>query len=402
VFLFVNVVPTLVAAGLVYLFAPESPRFYMARGRLKEAVQVANFIARRMGYYGDDGENNNFLTEEELRKYIFHSKRIGLMSFRGKEMIMHNEEYDSELDGGSGGEGGDDLLQEVWMSLSTIKQVFVNGHWKTTVPLQLSYLTLTLITGEDLIRIYTSVNIVSNTKSFRHEKGVATWWTRMFQNLELQTDAFALSFYHTLSQIPGVILASGLIDSVGRRKLVIIGFGCGAAVLTMLSVTTHFIHKSHLHDDAVLGIIHESKGYYTWIVLGLANLFTICLCMGWLAIDCLTAESFPTKVRSTGRGVCVASGRMAGFSVQFLYGPLVNQNRLSLMMGIASVFAVGGMLVSCQTTDTTNDDLQDHWGSENGSEATNNSVVPFAEAKRRGKYLSIEQTPHDSMSPRSR
>ena len=83
---------------------------------------------------------------------------------------MHNEEYDSELDGGSGGEGGDDLLQEVWMSLSTIKQVFVNGHWKTTVPLQLSYLTLTLITGEDLIRIYTSVNIVSNTKSFRHEK----------------------------------------------------------------------------------------------------------------------------------------------------------------------------------------------------------------------------------------
>ena len=83
----------------------------------------------------------------------------------------------------------------------------------------------------------------------------------MFQNLELQTDAFALSFYHTLSQIPGVMLASSLIDSVGRRKLVIIGFGCGAAVLTMLSATTQFIHNSHLHDDDKSGVIHESKGY---------------------------------------------------------------------------------------------------------------------------------------------
>ena len=249
-----------------------------------------------------------------------------------------------------------------------------------------------------------SINFVSDTafSALYRDEGVATWWTRIFQNLELQTDAFALSFYHTLSQIPGVMLASSLIDSVGRRKLVIFGFGGGSAVLILVSVTAHFIHNSH--DGESSGGNHESKGYYTWIVLTLANLYTLCLCMGWLAIDCLTAESFPTKVRSTGRGVCVATGRMAGFCVQFLYGPLVNQNRLSLMMGIASVFAVGGMLVSCQTTDTTNVDLQDHWGNEDGSSVghtTNNGVVPIAETKQHGKYLSIEQMPSDN-EPRFR
>lgn len=199
------------------------------------------------------------------------------------------------------------------------------------------------------------------------------------------------------------MIASSLIDSVGRRKLVIIGFGGGSAVLILLSVTAQFIYNSH--DDESLGNTHESKGYYTWIVLGLANLYTLCLCMGWLAIDCLTAESFPTKVRSTGRGVCVATGRMAGFSVQFLYGPLVNQNRLSYMMGIASAFAAGGILVSCQTTDTTNVDLQDHWANENESsvvsETSNDGTIPFSETKH-GKYLSIEQIPDDSMRSRSR
>ena len=169
VFLFVNAVPTMIATALVYMFAPESPRYYMCRGKLNEAVKVANFIASRMGYGKDDaggddgrGENNVMLTEAELRRYIFESKRIGMMSFRSKEVILRRGEV-AAAEGTSHTsrewgvesavqEGGDDLLREIWTNLSTIKQVFVDGHWKTTVPLQLSYLSLTLITGTYLIR----------------------------------------------------------------------------------------------------------------------------------------------------------------------------------------------------------------------------------------------------------
>lgn len=214
--------------------------------------------------------------------------------------------------------------------------------------------------------------------------GVMQWWTKIFQMLDLQTDAYVLTFYQTLAQIPGMMLASGLIDSVGRRRLVIIGFGGGSATLILLSTMANTMKNSEKEMTGSGG-----GGYYSLIVLGLACVFSIFLCIGWLSLDCLSAESFPTKVRSTGRGVCVATGRMAGFCVQFLYGPLINQNRLSYMLGLASLFAIGGVVMSCQTTDTTNVDLQDHWDystadgasndGENGSHERHKRKTSFAE-----------------------
>mmetsp|Transcript_4010 Transcript_4010/g.10163 ORF Transcript_4010/g.10163 Transcript_4010/m.10163 type:complete len:601 (+) Transcript_4010:125-1927(+) len=311
-FMFMNALPTIVAASLVAMFAPESPRFFLCRGKLTEAVSASNLIASRIGYV------DKLLTEEELRRYLFQAKRMGEASFRGKEKIIAVNKNAVAREGG--------LLREVLTSLAGIKQVFVNGYWRTTIPLQLSYFSLTLVSG------------------------VATWLTKIFQNLDLQTDAYALSFYQTLSQIPGVIIASGLIDLVGRRQLVIIGFGSGSATLILLAATANKIKYSE-----------GGGGGYALIVLALACVYTISLCVAWLAVECLSAESFPTKVRSTGRGVCVATGRLAGFCVQFWYGPLVNQNRLSFMMGLASLFSMGGVAASYLTTDTTNVDLQDHW-----------------------------------------
>ena len=140
---------------------------------------------------------------------------------------------------------------------------------------------------------------------------------------------------------------------------------------------------------------------YSLIVLGLACVYSIFLCLAWVSLECLSAESFPTKVRSTGRGVCVATGRMAGFCVAFLYGPLINQDRLSYMLGLASLFAIGGIVMSYLTTDTTNVDLQDHWDystaggasndGENGSHERQTKRTSLAETKH-SKYFSIESS----------
>jgi len=337
-FMFINAIPTMIAATLVVIFAPESPRFYLCRGRLKEAVQVSNLIASRIGYIDKP------LTEEELRQYLYQAKGIGETSFRAKETIeVQNMEQTNSI-------------REVWTSLLSIRQVFIRGYWRTTVPLQFTYFCLTLTTG------------------------VATWWTKIFQILQLQTDPYALSFYSTLSQIPGMMLASGLIENVGRRRLVISGFSGGFVALLLLSVTANDIQIT----------IDDPNVNYSWIVLAAVCAHTICLCICWLGLDCLSAESFPTRVRSTGRGVCVATGRLAGFCVQFLYGPLVDKNRLSYMMSVASIFAIGGIIVSCKTTDTTNVDLRDHWDGEKewvGSERR----ISLPKIRHSSKYASCNE-----------
>ncbi|KAL3783070.1 hypothetical protein HJC23_012107 [Cyclotella cryptica] len=311
-FMFVNAIPTICAAILAVMFVPESPRFFLSRGRLRDSVDVANTIVKRLG-----GDGNDLLTFEELRRYLFQAKQIGVTSFRAKEVITVNEDNLNSHEYGT-------LHEEIRMSLSSMSQVFTNRMYRITIPLQLTYACLTLVTG------------------------VATWWTKIFQGLELTSDAYSLSFYHTLAQIPGMMLASGLIDIVGRRRLVIIGFGGGTVTLFLFSVFANSVQAFESNTRSA-------------VALGLACCYSICLCVGWLALDCLSTESFPTKVRSTGRGVCVATGRIAGFSIQFLYGPLINENRLGYMLGIACMFAVCGVIISYQTTDTTNVDLQDHW-----------------------------------------
>ncbi len=82
----------------------------------------------------------------------------------------------------------------------------------------------------------------------RARPGVGTWWTKIFQSFELKTDAYALSFYHTLAQIPGMMLATGLIDAVGRRRLIIVGFGGGSLSLFLLSVIANAIRSSKDED----------------------------------------------------------------------------------------------------------------------------------------------------------
>ena len=48
-FMFMNAIPTIIAAVGVTMFAPESPRFYLTRGKLKDAVTISNLIATRIG-----------------------------------------------------------------------------------------------------------------------------------------------------------------------------------------------------------------------------------------------------------------------------------------------------------------------------------------------------------------
>ena len=140
--MFVNAIPTIGAAILAVVFVPESPRFFLSRGRLRDSVDAANRIVKRIGR--DDGQQyQDLLTVEELRRYLCQAKQIGGMSFRAKEVTMENEDNPNRHEYGS-------LYEEIRVSLVNMSQVFTNRMYRITIPLQLTYACLTLVTGEFL------------------------------------------------------------------------------------------------------------------------------------------------------------------------------------------------------------------------------------------------------------
>ena len=70
---------------------------------------------------------------------------------------------------------------------------------------------------------------------------------------------------------------------------------------------------------------------------------------------------------------------------------MVNDNRVGDMMRIASLFAMGGVIMGYQTTDTTNVDLQDHWDyspveDENSRQTQRVSLTEI----KHSKYFSVD------------
>jgi MFS family permease len=226
-FMVANAIPTLLSLSIAYAHVPESPRFYLSRGMLKEAAHATNSIASKLGYV------DHYLTEPELRKYLFQAKAIGRTSNLGKESLQQNEDDHQSLP------------REFLAKLMSLHEVYQDGMYKFTIPLQFAYICLTLVTG------------------------VSFWWTKIFQGLNLTIDPFVMTMYHTFSQIPGIVLATYLIDKIGRRSLVATGCAIMSATLCLLSRLAH-------NNSA------ERTTSETMIILAFANLNTIGLCLGWL------------------------------------------------------------------------------------------------------------------------
>ena len=89
--------------------------------------------------------------------------------------------------------------------------------------------------------------------------------------------------------------------------------------------------------------------------------------------------------------MCKASGRAFGFLVQFIYGPLINSNRFSFALGLASSISLVGVFIAYQTTDTLNADLNDHW--EPATKQDDDSTKHAKQSRKASiakKYFAIE------------
>ena len=118
-------------------------------------------------------------------------------------------------------------------------------------------------------------------------------------------------------------------DRTGRTSLLI-----GSILASALSLVA-FAYVAAIDND-------ENNGKTLprgWIVLSACS-FQCFGIVAWNTIDVMTSELFPTEVRSTGMGVCAATGRIAAMLAQFINGATV-QHPTVLLLIAAVTLAVG-------------------------------------------------------------
>ena len=168
--------------------------------------------------------------------------------------------------------------------------------------------------------------------------GLMTWINTLFVEVHLQNVYFnALLF--AVSNLPGNLLTAIWMDKVGRSSMLV------ASVLLAASSLLAFAWFANAMIPS--GIVFSACCF---------QCFTIA---AWNVIDTLSSELFPTMVRSTGMGVCAASGRVGAMLAQFVNGALVAKPIRLLL--VASGTLMLGALTPCllPNGDITGQPVQD-------------------------------------------
>jgi hypothetical protein len=171
--------------------------------------------------------------------------------------------------------------------------------------------------------------------------GLLTWINTLFVAVHLENVYFN-AFLFALSNLPGNILTALLMDRVGRSTMLVGSVLCAAGGLFSFAA---FAASATLHAPGIV------------LSACIFQCFTI---SAWNTIDCMTSELFPTSVRSTGMGVCAASGRVGAMVAQFVNGALVaNPVRLLLVASITLLLGAATPCLLPNGGDMTGQPVQD-------------------------------------------
>ena len=116
----------------------------------------------------------------------------------------------------------------------------------------------------------------------------------------------------------------------------------------------------------------EDASYRSAMIVTAACSFQAFSIAAWNTIDVLTAEVFPTTVRSTAMGLCAATGRLAAMLAQVVNGALISRPTRLLVTSAASL-ALGATVPWCLIPDRTGmvvlDQVQGDEGNDHAEES---------------------------------
>eukprot|EP00977_Amphora_coffeiformis_P023145 scaffold12240_cov170-Amphora_coffeaeformis.AAC.9 len=207
-------------------------------------------------------------------------------------------------------------------------------YWSTAL-VELYRSTLILYT-KDLFWTMIGLQIVWGSLSFG-SYGLATWINSLFEQVHLQ-DIYFNAILFALSNLPGNLLTAYFLDSWGRRSMLTASLLAASASLGVFGYAA--------------GMMDETEPGHDVLIVAAACSFQAFTIAAWNTIDVLTAEVFPTTVRSTAMGLCAGTGRLAAMLAQVVNGALIAQPARLLVTGAISL-AVGATVPRCLIPDRT-------------------------------------------------
>lgn len=267
-FLFISAVPLFVLTAL-YPWVPESPCWLLSKGKIKDAERVIMKVA---SYNGDHGARlNNVCFDSRQSKTLFQPDDSGSPSITMNGGGWHRI-FDSIVHGAN----------EVRSSISHI----TSGHLKGTSKILwfIWFANATLYYGLVLLTTTFGRQPKDEVKDLHecHDGEV------IFDDSEY----FAV-FVTALSEAPGILAASVMIDTKGRIWCLRVGMFSCAVCVSLLPFGNH------------------------WVQLTLLFLARAAIEGTFCVLYVYTPELYPTEKRSMGLALCNGFARVGGFCAPF-------------------------------------------------------------------------------------
>lgn len=255
--LFVQIIsiPPFISFALISLLVPESPAYWKQHGNIAEAERIRDslqsfevFLSERKRLFYFIGHVNASNNNMHIFPDNNNDQDIGINS------IEHSQQQRI---------GGDDM--------DTIEDVN-SDLLESTYKLDFAMLAL--------IWFFLSYS----------SYGVSSWISIIFDDVGFN-DPYGPSMLFAFANLPGNVFAILTIDKFGRKNLLLLSLIIGGFFALV------FVLVAEFNSNNLLGLVAIACFY---------NAFS---CAAWNALDCLSSECFPTRIRSTAFGFLSASGR---------------------------------------------------------------------------------------------
>lgn len=292
--LFLSVIPAILAFGLTAMFLPESPRFLLLAGRKHEAVTQLREIMEVNGV--PEAER-----EEELEKQL--SEMMASLGDGGSSPGTPPVNSETGLTLGGVLHQGRKLIGPLFQAELRVTSVILCSLFclMAVVYYGLVFITVLSFDGSS------STDSSSSNQPSSSSPGC--------QSDELE---YLPIFFGNLAELPGLFLAMGILDRLGRKNSLILLFLLTAVTVPLLG----FPFPAPMMTLLIFVCRAFSLGFNQSL---------------WI----YTTEIYPTWVRATGVGFCSSFARVGGMLSPLIAQLLFAESRL------AAVSLVSLMSMAC-------------------------------------------------------